>query len=118
MYTILVIFWPCMGSVFAIASILVLLLGKDAADRKKALAELGAYRGRDLVFCSSTKSKAKDKDAAGTRRRIHVEASSIESGERVLSSEHPSILHAVSEAVGADDASDEEAFVSSARLIV
>jgi len=119
MYTILVIFWPCMGSVFAIASILVLLLGKDAADRKKALAELGAYRGRDLIFRSSTKSKTKDKDAAGTRRRIHVEASSIESGERVLSSacEHPSILHAVSEAVGADDASDEEAFVSSARLI-
>ena len=64
MYTILVIFWPSIGSVFAISSILLLLLGKEAQERKKALAALSTYRGKDLVFRSCSKA----------RRRIHVRA--------------------------------------------
>ena len=118
MYTILVIFWPSMGSVFAISSFLLLLLGKDAAERKKALAELGTNRGREVVMRSGSK-----KDS--TRRRIHVDASPFDvdgvdtnNANNANTENDTSILQAVSEAVGPEYASDEEEFLNSAKLIV
>lgn len=138
MYTILVIFWPSMGSVFAVASILLLLLGKESSVRKKALAELGAYHGKDLIFRSGRK----------TRRRIHVQATAVasaavgdvsfvtvdgtdhnaantgvQSSPRVSDVEPAANFNAstsryIQQAVGLGDASDEEEFVRSAHLVV
>ena len=142
MYTILVIFWPSMGSVFAVASILLLLLGKESRERKKALAELGACRGKDLIFRSGSK----------TRRRIHIQAIAGAAGaakevdevvddvvddvveawdvEEATAGGGDAAVHTadhaadatmsryIQQAVGLEDASDEEEFIKSAHLVV
>lgn len=101
MYTILVIISPSIGSTLAISCILLLLLGKDAVERKKGVAKRQENRGKALVFRSLTP------------RKIHVHASEFANDDL----DRSVILRSVSEAVGVEDASDEEEFISSAHIL-
>ena len=109
MYTILVIFWPSVGFATSISSVLVLLMGKEGKERRKLIKVYQKSRAKPVVFRSR---KFSAPPAPGSGFAIHVDAgASVEQNQN-------SIILAVSEAVGIEDASDEEEFVLSASLSV
>lgn len=151
MYTILVIFWPSLGSIFAVASILLLLLGKESNDRRKALTNLGAYRGKEIIFRTGSRLRRRIQvqaiaDAFSAGDEVGgVEDAALDSGEisdgmdvsaghnsdnssAQLSSRVSDVGTAadfnaitsryIQQAVGLEDASDEEEFIRSAHLVV
>lgn len=96
MYTILVIGWPSIGFVTAASCLAALWFGKDAKERSKQIKVLQESRADPLIFRSAGKANPQSIS-------IHVSANNT-------------VLQAVSDAVGLEDASDEEEFVSTARL--
>jgi hypothetical protein len=109
MYTILVIFWPSIGFATAISSLLVLLMGKEGKERAKLIKVYQKSRAKPVVFRSG---KFCASPTPGSAFAIHVDAGGLADQNQT------SIIQAVSEAVGIEDASDEEEFVSSACLTV
>lgn len=96
MYTILVIGWPSVGFVMAITCLAVLSVGKDAKERAKQIKRLQKSKAEPLIFRTGKTSSSRGIS-------IHVSTNDI-------------ILQSVSDAVGVEDASDEEEFVSSAKV--
>ena len=95
MYTILVIAWPSIGFVTFASCMASLCFGKDAKERAKEIKVVQESRADPLIFRTGKPSPQSIS--------IHVSANDV-------------ILQSVSEAVGIEDASDEEDFISTARL--